>query len=311
MPDISLEVDSVSKSFGALRAVDNLSLQVRRGEIFGLLGPNGAGKTTTIQMICGLLAPDAGEIRVDGSRVTASDFDMLRRVGVCTQQNILYEKLTCLEQMIFAGEMYKLPAVLARQRAEQLLEQLGLLEKKNQLASKLSGGMQRRLNFALGLVHDPDLVVLDEPEAGLDPQSRVLVREMIHSLARRKTVLLTTHNMDEADRLCDRVAIIDHGRLLVVDTPEDLKRTAGEGDVMEIELPQTLSAALLERIEGLGVHVTAADHTLILRSRALLEKLPRLWELLQDQGVHFEQAHMRSNTLEDVFIALTGRRLRE
>lgn len=311
MTDISLEIDSLSKSYGALKAVDQLNLRVNRGEIFGLLGPNGAGKTTTIHIICGLIAPDSGEIRVDGRRVVPGDFEMLRRVGVCTQQNILYDKLTCLEQLVFAGEMYKLPVNLARRRAELLLEQLGLLEKKDQLANRLSGGMQRRLNFAMGLVHDPDLVVLDEPESGLDPQSRVLVREMIRSLARKKTVLFTTHNMDEADRLCDRVAIIDHGRLLVVDTPEDLKRTAGEGDVMEIDLPQNLPEALREAIASLGVQVTTADHTLILRSRALLDKLPRLWEMLQNQGVHFEQARMRSNTLEDVFITLTGRRLRE
>jgi ABC-2 type transport system ATP-binding protein len=311
MNGISLNIQNISKSYGSLMAVDHLDLQVRQGEIFGLLGPNGAGKTTTLQIICGLLPPDSGDIQINGSHVKSGDFSVMRKVGVCPQQNILWEKLTCLEQMVFSGQMYRMPTRLARLRSEQLLEQLGLSEKKNQLAGKLSGGMQRRLNFALGLVHDPDLIVLDEPEAGLDPQSRVLVRETIHSLARKKTVLLTTHNMDEADRLCDRVAIIDHGKLLIVDTPENLKRTVGEGDVMEISILHEIPSEALTQIAQCGVKVTVTDHTLILRERALMEKLPQIWKILQSLGIDLEEARMRSNTLEDVFIAITGRRLRD
>lgn len=311
MSEFSLEIVNLNKSFGPLKAVDGISLQVKQGEIFGLLGPNGAGKTTTIQMVCGLLKPDAGEIFIDGKRVRSGDFDMLRRVGVCTQNNILWEKLTCLEQLEFIGQMYHLPGKLSRQRANLLLDQLGLDEKRNQLASKLSGGMQRRLNLALALVHDPDLVVLDEPEAGLDPQSRVMVREYIHSLARKKTVLLTTHNMDEADRLSDRVAIIDHGKLLVVDTPEDLKRTVGEGDVIELDLQNDLPPESLKPLEQTGIQVSTANHTLILRGRALIEKLPMILEILRNMDIQFEETRMRSNTLEDVFISITGRRLRE
>jgi ABC-2 type transport system ATP-binding protein len=311
MTELSLEIRNLQKSFGDLKAVDGVSLQVERGQIFGLLGPNGAGKTTTIQMICGLLKPDGGEILMDGRALRAGDNRAMRRVGVCTQQNILWEKLTCLEQLEFVGRMYQLPGKLARQRSEKLLEQLGLAEKRNQLAGKLSGGMQRRLNLALALVHDPDLVVLDEPEAGLDPQSRVMVREYVHSLARRKTVLLTTHNMDEAERLSDRVAILDHGRLLVNDTPEDLKRTVGEGDVLEMELADLPDPALMEDLKAAGVQVHTANHTLILRERALIEKLPAVLDILRRNQVSMGETRMRSNTLEDVFISLTGRRLRE
>jgi ABC-2 type transport system ATP-binding protein len=311
MPDIPVELKSITKSYGSLLAVDQISLQINPGEVFGLLGPNGAGKTTTIQMICGLIQPDSGEIFIEGQRVVAGDLDVTRRIGVCTQQNILWEKLTCLEQLKFMGEMYHLPASVSNRRANDLLDQLGLAEKRNQLAGKLSGGMQRRLNLALGLVHDPDLVILDEPEAGLDPQSRVMVREYIRSLAPRKTVILTTHNMDEADRLSDRVAIIDHGRLLMVDTPENLKRTVGDGDVIELDIQQEISGTVLEAIRQTGAAISQTNHTLILRERALLEKLPAILDILHRENIQLGEARMRSNTLEDVFISITGRRLRE
>ncbi len=155
---------------------------------------------------------------------------------MCPQNIVLWERLTCLEQLIFMGQMYGLSNTASRQSGERLLADLDLEEKRNSLARTLSGGMQRRLNLAMALVHDPALVILDEPEAGLDPQSRVKVREYIQSLARKKTVIITTHNMDEAERVADRVAIIDHGELLVLDTPEKLKQSLGEGDLVEIHL---------------------------------------------------------------------------
>ena len=245
-----LEASDLRKRFGDVTAVDGLSVSVAEGEVFGLLGPNGAGKSTTINLICGLLAADGGEVRLFGEKVTPGAEVVKRRVGVCPQDIVVWPKLTCLEQLVFTGEMYGMRAAAARRRGETLLAELGLAEKRKKLAVTLSGGMKRRLNFALALVHDPDVVILDEPEAGLDPQSRVMVREYIRAMAARKTVLFTTHNMDEAERVCDRVAIIDRGKLLILDTPDNLKRTVGG------------------RKEGAG-------------------------------------------TLEDVFIALTGRRLRE
>jgi ABC-2 type transport system ATP-binding protein len=306
-----LEIRNLTKSFGGIKAVDNLSLQVNRGEIFGFLGPNGAGKTTTIQMISGLLSPDSGEICFEGQAIHKSLHKIMDRIGVCTQQNILWEKLTCLEQLEFVGTLYHLTPVDARRKGQQLLDRLGLSEKQNQLAGKLSGGMQRRLNLALALVNDPELLILDEPEAGLDPQSRVMVREYISSMAPERTVLLTTHNMDEADRLSDRVAIIDHGRLLKVDTPENLKRTIGDGDVIEMEIERLIPehAALL--ISKFGVSNSFSQNHLTLRAHDLLQKLPLVLDALQKNGASISELHMRSNSLEDVFITLTGRSLRE
>ncbi|MCP4284601.1 MAG: ABC transporter ATP-binding protein, partial [Gammaproteobacteria bacterium] len=299
-----LRTQNLTKRYNGLTAVDGLTLEVREGEIFGLLGPNGAGKTTSIHMMCGLLAPDAGEVFIDGRLVHGRDVDVRARVGVCPQQVILWEKLTCIEQLEFVGEMYNVPQKTARQRGDELLDTLGLLEKRDQLAATLSGGMQRRLNLALALVHDPQILVLDEPEAGLDPQSRILVREYIRSLARQKTIILTTHNMDEADRMADRVAIIDRGALLALDTPEALKRTVGEGDVLELAitgLPPTRAVGALQPIVR---DATARKDSLTLRARNIVDKLPAIIETVKNAGGQIGEVRLRANTLEDVFISL-------
>ncbi|HUW95917.1 MAG TPA: ABC transporter ATP-binding protein, partial [Anaerolineae bacterium] len=223
MPNVVLQAEGITKRYGELVAVNNLSLDIYAGEVLGFLGPNGAGKTTSISMMCGLLKPDAGRVLVHGQPIAGGAADVRTRVGICPQEIVLWSHLTCIEQLQFIGEMYGVDGREARRRGERLLEDLGLVEKRNQQARTLSGGLQRRLNLALALIHDPDIVALDEPEAGLDPQSRVAVRGYIKRLAQGKTVILTTHNMDEADRLADRVAIIDHGELLVLDTPRALK----------------------------------------------------------------------------------------
>jgi len=310
MPEIVLETQNLTKRYDSLTAVDGLSLEVRQGEIFGLLGPNGAGKTTSIKMICGLLSPDAGKVFIHGKPVHGGDVEVRSRVGVCPQQAIFWEKLTCIEQLEFMGEMYNVPRKIARRRGDELLEILGLLDKSDQLAATLSGGMQRRLNLALALVHDPEILVLDEPEAGLDPQSRVLVREYIRSLARHKTIILTTHNMDEAERMADRVAIIDNGKLLVLDTPEALKRTVGQGDVLELEVKGISKEQALENLRPIIRAASALDRSITLRAQNIIEKLPAIIESVQNAGGEIGEVHLRANTLEDVFIALTGRRLR-
>lgn len=306
-----LQAQSLTKRYGEVTAVNDLSLEVCEGEVFGLLGPNGAGKTTSINMICGLLKPDAGKVTIRGEVITNGDASVRSRVGVCPQNIVLWGQLTCLEQMQFVGEMYGMRGKTARARAEKLLEELDLIEKKNKLARTLSGGMQRRLNLAMALVHDPEILVLDEPEAGLDPQSRVLVREYVKSLRLQKTIILTTHNMDEAERMADRVAIIDHGKLLVVDTPEALKRTVGEGDVLEIDLEGIAMDTALEALRSVLPQVSATNHTLVIRERGVVEHLPVVLDALHQVQAHPGEVRLRANTLEDVFISLTGRRLRE
>ena len=306
-----LQTQSLTKHYGSLTAVQDLSLEVNEGEVFGLLGPNGAGKTTSISMMCGLLLPDSGQVFIHGKPITDGDADVRTRVGVCPQNIVLWGQLTCLEQMVFIGEMYGMNRRSVTQRSEQLLNDLDLTEKRDKRARTLSGGMQRRLNLAMALVHDPEILVLDEPEAGLDPQSRVLVREYVKSLARRKTIILTTHNMDEAERMADRVAIMDHGKLLTVDTPEALKRTVGEGDVLEIETATGAEGRALSAVSKIAPQVSTSNHTLIIRARGVVELLPAILDALHSVDVRPGEVRLRANTLEDVFISLTGRRLRE
>jgi ABC-2 type transport system ATP-binding protein len=320
MQNVVLETEGLTKHYGLLTAVQDLTLEVYEGEVFGFLGPNGAGKTTAINMMCGLLRPDAGQVTVRGVPIGEADDEVRARVGVCPQDIVLWERLTCLEQLQFIGQMYGLAGREARRRGQELLEELDLAGKRDKQARTLSGGMQRRLNLGLALVHDPEIVVLDEPEAGLDPQSRIKVREYIQSLARTKTIILTTHNMDEADRVADRVAIIDHGELLVLDTPEALKRRVGEGDVVEIDLHGPSGNGLpgdghrvREAVEPLVTQALVDEEHGLLTMRALnaVSALPAILNTLENAGMKAGDVRVRKNTLEDVFIQLTGRRLRE
>lgn len=312
--DMVLKTEGLTKRFGSLTAVKNLNLEVLRGEIFGFLGPNGAGKTTSINMMCGLLKPDGGRVLIEGRPVSDGDGSIRRRVGVAPQEIVLWERLTCLEQLRFMGAMYGVDSRIAEKRAAELLSILGLAEKSRAQARTLSGGMQRRLNLALALVHDPDIIVLDEPEAGLDPQSRLNVRDFVRSLARRKTVILTTHNMDEAERVADRIAIIDHGELLVLDTPQAIKQSAGEGDVVEVSLKDAEGdvEALKSRIPDLaGFRLDTGAKIFSVRALNAVASLPHILETLPACGYPVEEVRVRANTLEDAFIQLTGRRLRE
>jgi ABC-2 type transport system ATP-binding protein len=231
-----LRVSNLTKRFGDLTAVDRLNIEVRRGEILGFLGPNGAGKTTSLRMMCGLLRPDAGTVEINGRPLVAGRSRGVREIGVAPQELVIWEALTCLEQLELAARLYDLPPREARARARRLLGVFGLSDKARRLGKTLSSGMQRRLNIALGLVHEPELLFLDEPQAGLDPQSRVLVRDHLQSLRRSMTVIVTTHDMEEAEKLCDRVCIVDHGKLLVLDTIDRLKSQLGPGGLVEITI---------------------------------------------------------------------------
>lgn len=312
MKDTVVEILNLKKQFSGLIAVDNISFDICKGEIFGLLGPNGAGKTTAINMICGLLPQDSGEIIFHDAAMKTNN--ARRHIGVCPQENVFWPKLTCFEQLVFCGRMYDVPVKRVKQRAHELLNLMGLEEKSGAQAKTLSGGMKRRLNISLALIHDPSILIFDEPEAGLDPQSRILVREFIKSLAKQKTVILTTHNMDEADRLADRTAIIDHGKLLSLDSPENLKKSIGEGDLLEIVLQKTdinridaVIADLTQRFDRVDYH----DFTLFINSKNLIEFIAEITNEIKTHDLEIMKMTIRENTLEDVFIHLTGRKLRQ
>jgi ABC-2 type transport system ATP-binding protein len=304
---IKLKAEYLRKVFNDVVAVDNLSVEIEEGEIFGLLGPNGAGKTTSIKMITGLLKPDSGRVIINGK--TAEREKSRLNVGLCPQELVLWNNLTCLEQLVFIAEMYNIPHSIALKRANEFLEKLGLTEKSRKLVKTLTGGKQRRMNVLMALMHDPEILVLDEPESGLDPQSRVVVREFISSLAKTKTVIFTTHNMDEADRLCDRIAIMDHGRMLVTDSPENLKRKIGKGDKLEIMYTGLLIQS--GDLANLAEEVEFKDSVLYFKSKAIIDRIPFILESLKKTGITITGINLRENTLEDVFISLTGRKLRE
>jgi ABC-2 type transport system ATP-binding protein len=313
---VAIETRDLSKRYpNAVLAVDGLSLRVRKGEVFGFLGPNGAGKTTSIKMMVGLLKPTSGQVLIEGEGIETASKRIKKRIGVCPQDIVVWTRLTCMENLLVMADMYEVPRNIAVKRAEKLLDDLELTEKKDALAITLSGGMKRRLNVAMALTHDPEIVVLDEPTAGLDPQSRLVVTEYIRELRRTgKTVILTTHIMEIADQLSDRVAIIDHGKLLVLDTPENLKDRIGKGDIIEIALyDATKNKMAKEAIEGMeGIQeVNEVRGRIIVRALDAANKLPEIFTSLRSMDAEVLDVSLRRNSLEDVFITLTGRGLRE
>ena len=308
-----IEISNLRKKFGDLTAVDGLSFNIYRGEVFGFLGPNGAGKTTSINMICGLSEPTEGEIVILGNKIK-NNRRLKTHIGICPQENIHWPKLTCLEQLTFMGQMYGMSSKAARNRSQELLALMALEEKSRVTAAKLSGGMKRRLNICLALIHDPEILVLDEPEAGLDPQGRVLVRNFIKTLAREKTIILTTHNMDEADRLADQVAIIDYGKLLLLDSPDNLKKSIGPGDILEVNIDSDKAENLDNIAKNLLYicdKVNVSGSALIVKSKNLIESVSEITTKIKEQGLKIKAMTLRENTLEDVFIHLTGRKLRQ
>ena len=312
----AIRVENIERRFGEVRAVDDLSFDVARGEILGFLGPNGAGKTTTIRMMTGALRPDAGRVFLGASEVRNGSRAVKRQIGLCPQETVLWERLTCVENLALIGSMYEVDRGTLRTRSAELLELLGLNEKARTRAKHLSGGMKKRLNLAMALVHDPEIVVLDEPITGLDPHSRLRVSETIRDLCREggKTVVLSTHLMEVAEALSDRIAIVDHGKLLVHDRLEALKSTLGGGDVVELSLedPKKSEAAVsvVERLNGVE-GIAVRDGRIRFQALGAVGMLPELISRLEGVGATIENLSLRPNTLEDVFISLTGRGLRD
>lgn len=315
-----VDVQSISKAFKdrrkVVQAVNNLSFTIKRGEVFGLLGPNGAGKTTTLRIITGLLNPDSGKVQFfqDAQPISRKQFTL--NLGVIPQELVMYHDLTVGENLRFIADMYDLPKQKAVERITKLVQAMGLEEKLDSLVRTLSGGQKRRLNIILGLVHDPEVVLCDEPTPGLDPQSRVVVWDFLKSLPTQgKTVILTTHFMEEADRLCDRVAIVDHGQILVLDNPAQLKQSIGQGDLLEVTLmDETLVPQVVELLENQAkpntIRANVVGSKIQVQSLKIVQHLQHLLASLEGLGTDIAQVNLRPATLEDVFIHLTGRGLR-
>jgi ABC-2 type transport system ATP-binding protein len=289
-------------------AVNGLDLEVRQGECFGLLGPNGAGKTTTIEILEGLLPATSGEVRVLGQPWGQADDALRQRLGIALQETRLSEKLTVRETVTLFRSFYSCGS-----NPDAILEQVGLTEKARAYVGKLSGGQKQRLSLACALVGDPELLFLDEPTTGLDPQSRRQLWEIVRALrAQGRTTLLTTHYMDEAERLCDRVAVVDAGKVIALGSPQELISRLGGEHFIEFVLNENSAA----RVEGLNelpavVSVRQEDDQYCLAVTAVHVTLPALLQHLQNQGVELARLTTRHATMEDVFVTLTGRHLRD
>jgi len=294
-------------------AVDGLDLEVGRGEFFGLLGPNGAGKTTTIGMLTTRVIPTSGEAAVAGLDVRTHAVDVKRMIGVVTQDNTLDRRLTAWENLYYHGRYFGLSRAMARGEADRALRLVRLEDRARHFVDQLSGGMQQRLLIGRALVHRPEVLFLDEPTAGIDPQGRLALWEILQGLHNDgQTVLLTTHYMEEADELCQRVAIMDHGRILAMGSPEELRRSVGAETVLTFRFEPVTDhlVATLEALPGVkgleigsgGLRVYAdGDHGL----------LPQVVQTILGEGVALGEVSVRTPTLETVFIKLTGRELRE
>lgn len=299
----AIEAIDLTKRFGAVDAVLGISLAIGRGEVVSLLGPNGSGKTTFMRMLLGLLQPDAGHVRIAGRAAQADR----QQVGYAPQRSIVWPDLTGHEQLTFIASMYGLSDAEGRRRTEELLSRLNLTDVAERRAGALSGGMKRRLSLALALIHDPAVLVLDEPEASLDPASRMLVRGLLRDLAREgKAVLVSSHVMAESDRVADRVAIVHDGVLLDLDTPERLKRKHGPDRLLEVSLPHASADRFAEALAGLR---QLTDSACAIGNVVILDpdiSRERVRQAMRSRGIEPTDMRLRARSLEDVYVRLTA-----
>ncbi|MDN7024379.1 ATP-binding cassette domain-containing protein [Methanoculleus sp. FWC-SCC1] len=310
--DPIIETFAITKKYGSNTAVDAIDLTVERGEVFGLLGPNGAGKTTMLSMLCTILRPTSGTATVNGYDILRQDSLVRRSIGIVFQDPSVDADMTALENLRMHADLYSVPVSEQKARIEEVLELVRLEEKADAFVSTYSGGMRRRLEIARGLLHYPKVLFLDEPTIGLDPQSREHIWDYIRNLKKREdmTIILTTHYMEEADRLCDRVAIVDRGRIVALDKPQDLKKGLG-GDTIVFGTSdgQALRDLLLQSRMAESVQIRNGEITAAVGNASVL--LPRIVEAAAGAGIHIEYIHISHPDMNDVFIHYTGRDLRQ
>jgi ABC-2 type transport system ATP-binding protein len=310
----AIEVDHLTKKFGDLVAVDDVSFSVAQREIFGLLGPNGAGKTTLIRMMTTLTPPTSGTARIDGHDIRTDPDGVRHALGVIPQAFTSDPELTANENMLIHAKLYGVPAVSRQPLIDKLLESVDLIKFRDALVRTFSGGMRRRLEIARGLVHSPKILFLDEPTTGLDPVSRTNVWEMIRTLrtASELTILLTTHYMDEADKLCDRIAIVAHGKLAALDSPARLKDSIPGTEIVEAEF-EGAPGDWIEQLKGLAhaEAVTRHDSVVHIASHDGPATVASLMDLSRARHVTVRRVTVQSTTLDDVFLHYTGSELRD
>jgi ABC-2 type transport system ATP-binding protein len=308
----AIETLDLTKRFGTLTAVDKVNLEVNQGEIFGLLGPNGAGKSTFISMLCTILKPSQGTARVEGYDINSEASDVRRSIGIVFQDPSIDDKLTGMENMELHADLYDVPHDVMHSRIEEVLKLVELEDRASHFVNTYSGGMRRRLEIARSLIHYPKVLFLDEPTIGLDPQSRDHIWNYIRDLKKREniTIILTTHYMEEADKLCDRIAIIDRSKIIALDTPQNLKsELEGETIIIESSDNDLLSSKLTQ--VKLADTILKTDTELNLCVENAHTALARIVELAVSLGIHIDNITIREPDLNDVFMHFTGREIRD
>ena len=306
MANSILQVENLVKRYGDVEAVRGVSFRVEEGEVFGLLGPNGAGKTSTVEVLEGLRPADGGRVSVCGFDPHRNPEELKHEIGAALQSTSLPDKLRVMEALRLFASFYK-----RRRSPEELLDRFGLEEKRNAFYGQLSGGQKQRLALAMALVNDPRLIFFDEPTAGLDPQVRREIYDIIEELrSEKKTIVMTTHYIEEAERLCDRVAIIDHGKVIALGTPRELKARSDGTTRIEVRLSRPESNSTLKNLEGV-VDARDVDGAYVLHSQRPPQTIVSMVKHLEAQGNELISLEIATPSLEDVFIELTGRRLRD
>ncbi len=314
-----IEIQQLKKHFKEVKAVDGVSLKIRKGELFSILGPNGAGKTTLVRMLCTILTPTSGDAIIKGHSILKSKKEIVKLIGVCPQDIVIYDVLRAEENVEFVAVMHNITHKDARKKAKLLLEKFGIAGRKDR-SKHFSGGMKRRLNLAMALVFDPEILFLDEPTAGLDPQARRLVWDFIRDLKSKDiTIILMTHNMVEAESLSDRVAILDHGIVIAQGTPTELKEKYGSDNVLEISFVEQEDLKVAKKsIKKISIVANCKEidrkgkNTLLISFQGGLKNIIQILQQgIIDNINEVENMKFRQNSLEDVFLNLTGRRLRD
>lgn len=311
----AIETFNLTRRFDDIVAVDNINIQVNNGELFGLLGPNGAGKTTLINMLSTMITPSNGSAKVWGADITKQPSEVRKNIGMVFQGTTLDDRLTGKENLDLHGRLYGLPKQLRKQRIADVLELVELNDKADVIVKTYSGGMMRRLEIARGLMHHPKVLFLDEPTLGLDPQTRNHIWDYIRQLNKEKnvTIMLTTHYMEEADHLCNRIAIIDFGQVKALDTPENLKNALG-GDViiLTVETGELASRLLdLYNKNGSAGSVQQKDSSIFITIKDGAGRIPHVLKIASDAGINVLSVDLHRPTLDDVFLSYTGRAIRE
>ena len=310
-----VEVNGLTKIYGGRKAVDSISFEIKQGEVFGLLGPNGAGKTTTISMLSCLIRPTSGDAFIDGKSIIKEPMEVKKRIGVVPQDIALYPTLSARENLFFWGEMYGMSGKKLRKRVDEVLQIVSLTKRSGDPIYKYSGGMKRRINIAVGLLPSPKLLILDEPTVGVDPQSRRNILDTLKELNENGlTILYTSHYMEEVEFLCNRIGIMDRGKIIALGTKDELRLLVGERDLLKIltinEIPKSLAETIKKKAPEIN-KVEIFDSSIEILTLNGRKILPKILEVLLESGVNIKSVEVREPNLESVFLHLTGKKLRD